>query len=126
MEQYVEVANGIKESLPLVFPNQQLTEEEIAYMVLHFANSLERSPKVMEVDIAGFSPSGLVSTSMLEMKLRNHFPFIHTIHFFSIAELGTVDLENDYDLVVSTSLLPGFTGKYQLVSPLLLEDEVKS
>nr|WP_279010596.1 PRD domain-containing protein [Vagococcus fluvialis] len=125
MEQYVEVANGIKESLPLVFPNQQLTEEEIAYMVLHFANSLERSPKVMEVDIAGFSPSGLVSTSMLEMKLRNHFPFIHTIHFFSIAELGTVDLENDYDLVVSTSLLPGFTGKYQLVSPLLLEDEVK-
>lgn len=112
MEQYVEVANGIKESLPLVFPNQQLTEEEIAYMVLHFANSLERSPKVMEVDIAGFSPSGLVSTSMLEMKLRNHFPFVHTIHFFSIAELGTVDLENDYDLVVSTSLLPGFTGKY--------------
>ena len=126
MEQYIEIANGIKDALPVVFPEQQLTEEEIAYMVLHFANSLERSPKIMEVDIAGFSPSGLVSTSMLEMKLRHHFPFIQDIHFFSIAELGTVDFEKDYDLVVSTSLLPGFTGKYQLVSPLLLEDEVRA
>lgn len=126
MEQYVEVANGIKQALPLVFPNQQLTEEEIAYMVLHFANSLERSPQIREVDIAGFSPSGLVSTSMLEMKLRHHFPFIQDIHFFSISELGTVDLESEYDLIISTSLLPGFTGKYQLVSPLLLEDEVRA
>ena len=125
MEQYEEVANGIRQSLPLVFPELKISEEEIAYMVLHFANSLERSPKTMAVDVAGFSPSGLASTSMLEMKLRRYFPFVDQIHFFSLADLGTVDLENDYDIVVSTSLLAGYSGKYQLVSPLLLEDEVK-
>ena len=93
-------------------------------MVLHFANSLERSPKTIAIDIVGFSPSGLASTSMLEMKLRRYFPFVDQTHFFSLADLGTVDLENDYDLVVSTALLAGYSGKYQLVSPLLLEDEV--
>ncbi|HCM89799.1 MULTISPECIES: PRD domain-containing protein [Vagococcus] len=125
MEQYQELANGIRQSLPIAFEGQVLTEEEIAYMVLHFANSLERSPKIIEVDVAGFSPSGLVSTSMLEMKLRHHFPFIHQIHFYSIAELDKIKLEEDYDLVVSTSVLPGYQGHYELVTPLLLEDEVK-
>lgn len=124
MQQYEEVARGIRISLPKVFPDLKISEEEIAYMVLHFANSLERSPKTIAIDIAGFSPSGLASTSMLEMKLRRYFPFVDQIHFFSLADLGTVDLENDYDLVVSTALLAGYSGKYQLVSPLLLEDEV--
>lgn len=124
MQQYEEVAKGIRRSLPKVFPDLKISEEEIAYMVLHFANSLERSPKTIAIDIAGFSPSGLASTSMLEMKLRRYFPFVDQIHFFSLADLGTVDLENDYDIVVSTALLAGYSGKYQLVSPLLLEDEV--
>lgn len=124
MQQYEEVAREIRISLPKVFPDLKISEEEIAYMVLHFANSLERSPKTIAIDIAGFSPSGLASTSMLEMKLRRYFPFVDQIHFFSLADLGTVDLENDYDLVVSTALLAGYSGKYQLVSPLLLEDEV--
>lgn len=124
MQQYEEVARGIRISLPKVFPDLKISEEEIAYMVLHFANSLERSPKTIAIDIAGFSPSGLASTSMLEMKLRRYFPFVDQTHFFSLADLGTVDLENDYDLVVSTALLAGYSGKYQLVSPLLLEDEV--
>lgn len=124
MQQYEEVARGIRIPLPKVFPDLKISEEEIAYMVLHFANSLERSPKTIAIDIAGFSPSGLASTSMLEMKLRRYFPFVDQTHFFSLADLGTVDLENDYDLVVSTALLAGYSGKYQLVSPLLLEDEV--
>lgn len=53
-------------------------------MVLHFANSLERSPKIMEVDIAGFSPSGLASTSMLEMRLRRYFPLSTRFIFFGL------------------------------------------
>ncbi|HRL51876.1 MAG TPA: transcription antiterminator BglG, partial [Enterococcus aquimarinus] len=88
----------------------------------HFANSLERSPKIIEVDIAGFSPSGLASTSMLEMRLRKSFPFINKIDFFSIAQLGMIDFEKKYDVIISTALLPGYSGSYQLVSPLLLDD----
>ncbi|CZR01178.1 phosphoenolpyruvate-dependent sugar phosphotransferase system eiia 2 [Trichococcus palustris] len=125
MAQYSEVASAIRNALPQVFPQQQFSEEEIAYMVLHFANSLERSPKVIAVDIAGISPSGLASTRMLEMRLRKHFPFINDIVFFRIADLGKLNLEEKFDLTISTSLLPGYSGKYLLVSPLLLEDEVK-
>ena len=73
MNQYQEIAAALRQALPQIFPQKNLSEEEIAYMVLHFANSLERSPKIMEVDIAGFSPSGLASTSMLEMRLRRYF-----------------------------------------------------
>lgn len=84
MNQYQEIAAALRQALPQIFPQKNLSEEEIAYMVLHFANSLERSPKIMEVDIAGFSPSGLASTSMLEMRLRRYFPFINQIHFFGL------------------------------------------
>lgn len=125
MNQYQEIAAALRQALPQIFPQKNLSEEEIAYMVLHFANSLERSPKIMEVDIAGFSPSGLASTSMLEMRLRRYFPFINQIHFFRIADLGKVNVEENYDLVISTSLLPGYNGKYKLISPLLLDDEIR-
>ena len=125
MAQYSEVAGAIRKALPKVFPQQEFSEEEIAYLVLHFANSLERSPKVIAVDIAGISPSGLASTRMLEMRLRKHFPFINEIVFFRIADLGKLNLEEKFDLTISTSLLPGYSGKYLLVSPLLLEDEIK-
>ena len=81
MKQYEEIAEAIRLSLPLVFPQQQFSTEEIAYMVLHFANSLEKNPKVMEVNIAGVSPSGLASISLLEMQLRKQFPFINKITF---------------------------------------------
>lgn len=94
-------------------------------MVLHFANSLERSPKESNISIAGFSPSGLASTSMLELRLKRYFPFIQQIHFYRIADLKKIDLQEEYDVVISTSILPGYGGKYILVSPLLLEDEVK-
>lgn len=125
MNQYEEIGQALKNKLPIIFPKQPFSEEEIAYMLLHFANSLERSPRVMEVDIAGISPSGLASTSMLEMRLRKYFPFINRIDFYRVAELNRLNLSKQYDLIISTSLLLGYTGKYKLISPLLAEDELK-
>lgn len=125
MNQYEEIGQALKKKLPLIFPNQPFSEEEIAYMLLHFANALERSPRVMEVDIAGISPSGLASTSMLEMRLRKYFPFINRIDFYRVADLNRLNLAEQYDLIISTSLLLGYTGKYKLISPLLAEDELK-
>ena len=125
MKQYEEIAEAIRLSLPLVFPQQQFSTEEIAYMVLHFANSLEKNPKVMEVNIAGVSPSGLASISLLEMQLRKQFPFINKITFFRVGDIEQDKIESNYDLVISTSLLPGYRGKYKLVSPILLEEDIQ-
>ncbi len=36
-----------------------------------------------------------------------------------------MNVEENYDLVISTSLLPGYNGKYKLISPLLLDDEIR-
>ena len=87
MVQYEEIANAIRKAVERIFQEKKLSEEEIAYMVLHFANSLERSPKESDISIAGFSPSGLASTSMLELRLKRYFPFIQQIHFYRIADL---------------------------------------
>lgn len=125
MTQYEEIGHALKKELPLIFLNQPFSEEEIAYMLLHFANSLERSPRVIEVDIAGISPSGLASTSMLETRLRKYFPFINRIDFYRVAELNRLNLAEQYDLIISTSLLLGYRGKYKLISPLLSEDELR-
>jgi mannitol operon transcriptional antiterminator len=125
MTQYPEIVAALRKSLPTVFQTGPLSEEEIAYMVLHFASSLERNPQAISVNVAGISPSGLASTSMLEMRLRRYFPFINQIDFYRMSELTQVDLASRYDLVISTALLPGYTGTYQLVSPLLMDDEIK-
>lgn len=73
-----------------------------------------RTRKVIAVDIAGISPSGLASTRMLEMRFRKHFPFINEIVFFRIADPGKLNLQEKFDLTISTSLLPGYSGKYLL------------
>lgn len=125
MEQYQELAFALRQVVPQVFPDQAFSEEEIAYLVLHFANSLEKNPKIMAVDVAGISPSGLASTSMMERRLRKNFPFIHEVTFFRMADLRKENHLDAYDLVLSTTVLPGYPGKYLLVSPLLLEEEIE-
>ena len=79
----------------------------------------------MEVNIAGVSPSGLASISLLEMQLRKQFPFINKITFFRVGDIEQDKIEGNYDLVISTSLLPGYRGKYKLVSPILLEEDIQ-
>ena len=125
MVQYEELTTAIRSAVNQVFQEKQLSNEEIAYMVLHFASSLERSPKESSIRIAAFSPSGLASTSMLEMRLKRYFPSISQLEFYRIADIKKVNLKKTYDVVISTSVLPGYTGNYLLVSPLLLEDEIK-
>lgn len=124
VQQYAEIAEAIRKAVPLVFAKKQFSEEEVAYMVLHFANSLEQNPNILEIDIAGISTSGLASTSILEMRLRKYFPFINDINFYRVADLERFNLQEKYDLIISTSLLPGYQGKYKLVSPLLTEEEI--
>ena len=45
MVQYEEIANAIRQAVERIFQEKKLSEEEIAYMVLHFANSLEKVRK---------------------------------------------------------------------------------
>ncbi len=80
---------------------------------------------MLEVNIAGISPSGLASISLLEMQLRKHFPFINQITFFRVGDVKRENIEETYDLVISTSLLPGYQGEYKLVSPILLEEDIQ-
>ncbi|MFV0559366.1 MAG: BglG family transcription antiterminator [Enterococcus sp.] len=125
MIQYEELTDAIRSVVGRIFQEKQLSNEEIAYMVLHFASSLERSPKESSIRIAALSPSGLASTSMLEMRLKRYFPSITQLEFYRIADIKKVNLQEKYDIVISTSILPGYTENYLLVSPLLLEDEIK-
>lgn len=125
VEEYQELATAIKAcSLP-IFSSNLFSEEEVAYMVLHFANSLEKNPQKIEINIAGVSPTGLASTSILESRLRKHFPFINEITFFRLSDVSTLKNNNKYDLILSTSLLSGYDGVYKLISPLVLETEVQ-
>lgn len=45
MVQYEEIANAIRKAVERIFQEKKLSEEEIAYMVLHFANSLKEARK---------------------------------------------------------------------------------
>ena len=79
----------------------------------------------MEVNIAGVSPSGLASISLLEMQLRKQFPFINKITFFRVGDIEQDKIEGNYDLVISTSFVARLSRKYKLVSPILLEEDIQ-
>ncbi len=87
MVQYEEVANAIRKAVERIFQEKNYPKKRSLIWSFIFANSLERSPKESNISIAGFSPSGLASTSMLELRLKRYFPFIQQIHFYRIADL---------------------------------------
>jgi mannitol operon transcriptional antiterminator len=42
-----------------------------------------------------------------------------------VGDVKRENIEETYDLVISTSLLPGYQGEYKLVSPILLEEDIQ-
>jgi len=125
LQQYQELALVVRKGMTEVFAEKEFPEEEIAYVLLHFANSFEKSPHTLMINLAAISPMGIASSRILEMRLRRYFPYVSQIDFYRVSQLAQKNLLDSYDMVISTSRLSGYQGKYKLVSPLLLDDEVK-
>ncbi|WP_080873162.1 BglG family transcription antiterminator [Oceanobacillus timonensis] len=119
---YSELFEIVKESITTVFPDLEIPEEEIAYIVLHFAAVLLQTEVHKDIRVLVICSTGIGTSKMLASKLERKFPEIELVKHQSIFDLNE-EAFSKYDVIVSTVLLDNLNQRYVHISPMLTEDE---
>lgn len=125
IEEYEDISYSVQENLKTIFPNISFLSNELVYIVIHFASAYERNPRTESLSVLVICSSGVGTAKILESRLRKNIPEITEIKISQISQLSNVNYE-EYDLILSTVFLQGFETEYKVVTPLLMDDEVKS
>lgn len=122
-KEYGELFGRVRQAAHAAFPNSNIPDEEIAFLVMHFGASRERIGQIhpnMRVVIV--CTSGIGSSKLLAVRLRREFPQIKIVGQASWYEAVRIP-RSDYDLIISTVELPLREDQYLKLSPLLNEEE---
>ena len=121
-QSYEKLYSTIKIAAQYVFKEDKFPEDEIGFLVLHFAVALD---KVLDKSITALvvCSSGMGSSKMLANRLKREIPEINVKKVVSFLKLTRENLE-DYDVIFSTVSLPIDVQDYVMVSPLLNKKEL--
>lgn len=122
-EKYQTLTAAIVNNLAVVFPDHHFTADELGYVVIHFATSLERHPGGRALSALVLCSSGIGTARILESRIHKYLTEIEQVQVAKISEMNQLDYKS-YDLILATVFLPGFQLPYKVISPLLLEDEI--
>ncbi|PEL08093.1 BglG family transcription antiterminator [Bacillus sp. AFS017336] len=114
------IQNGLK----IAFPSVVFPIEEVAYLVLHFGSSHVIYDNSKEITALVLCSSGIGSSKMLASRIKKEIKEITEIEVSSLANLKNIHFEN-YDIILSTVDMPGFSQKYFTVNPLLTKEEAE-
>ncbi|MGX7124577.1 BglG family transcription antiterminator [Enterococcus viikkiensis] len=123
-EKYQKLTTAIIKELAVVFPDHEFTTDELGYVVIHFATSLERYPRGRALSVLVLCSSGIGTARILESRIHKYLNEIEQVQVAKISEMNHLDYKS-YDLILATVFLPGFHLPYKVISPLLLDDEIK-
>ncbi|WP_088012438.1 BglG family transcription antiterminator [Gottfriedia acidiceleris] len=123
-EDYPVLFKIIQEGLIEAFPPIVFPTEEIAYLVLHFGSSHVIYDNSKEVRALVLCSSGIGSSKMLASRIKKEIKEITEIEVSSLANLRNIQIEQ-YDIILSTVEMPGFSKKYITVNPLLPKNEAE-
>ncbi|NUU77562.1 BglG family transcription antiterminator [Paenibacillus xylanilyticus] len=120
---YDSLFADVKKAVHIAWPDTDVPDEEIGFLVMHFGASIERL-RVLKREIRAIivCTSGIGSSRMLSSRLSKEIPEIRIIDSASWYEAARIP-EEDYDLILSTVDLPMEPHQYYKVSPLLTADE---
>lgn len=111
----------IDDAVKEIFPDLHFPEDEIGYLVLHFAAVILKDEKLHALVICS---SGLGTAKILAAKLMKKIPQIKHVENKSLLDVQLHDISR-YDLIVSTIPLKQLQpSDYILVSPMLNQSEV--
>ena len=123
--QYNQLSLVVEKNLKHVFLGIDFLPEEIIYVVIHFASTYEKLIARKDISVLVVCSSGIGMAKILQNRLKKNISEISSITTARISQLEDLKLEN-YDLVLSTIFLKGFETEYKVVTPLLMDDEIKS
>lgn len=120
---YGELFYTMKKSVKKVFPDLQIPDAEIGFLVMHFGSVLLNPPGIKDLKAYIVCASGIGTSKMLASQLQQEVPEIGDIVNISIQDLKAMKID-DRDLLISTIHLPGFSKEYLLVSPMISSQEI--
>lgn len=122
-DRYSRLFSTVCEKWAEVFPDKQLTQPELQLLLLYFANEYTNRSYERELRALVICENGFSTSQILKSRLMREIPEIQQIDTSKVSDLHQIE-PRDYDLILSTIDLPGFPRDYQVVSPLLLDNDV--
>jgi mannitol operon transcriptional antiterminator len=123
---FPDLVTFVGASVAEVYPRLVVPAEEIGFLVLHFAASIERSHRVaVPFRALIVCSSGIGTSHMLASRIRAEVPEIEVVANLSWFEVKDFSRER-YDLLISTVPLPLPSDDYVVVSPLLDETGLRA
>ncbi|WP_156855261.1 BglG family transcription antiterminator [Oceanobacillus sp. AG] len=119
---YDDLFHLIGEATSVIFPDLDFPDDEIGFIVLHFAAALLKGERQKALVICS---SGIGTAKILATQLMKQVPEIKQIENKSMFDVDEEDLDH-YDLIISTLPLKELEETdYILVSPMLNQSEVQ-
>lgn len=120
---FAKLYAAIKKYWQVEFPDSELTDSELQLILLYFANEYTSRNNDRNLSALVICENVIGTSAILSARLKKEFPEIKQVKATRVSALNQLDLAK-YNLIFSTLKLKGFSRDYQLVSPLLLEDEI--
>lgn len=125
-QRFPDLMDLVGKALQSVYPHLLVPREELGFLVLHFAASLERSHREsVPFRALIVCSSGIGTSHMLASRIRAEVPEIEVVANLSWFEVKEFSREK-YDLLVATVPLPLPAEDYVVVSPLLDESGLRT
>ena len=113
----------VKRAWKEIFFEQAISETELQQILLYFASQYVGTKRSDKLAVLIVCENGIGTSSLLKQRLKKELPQVEHFKLARIQELNELELA-EYDIVLSTLRLPGFTREYQIVSPLLTKEEL--
>ena len=124
-EEYAALYSIVEEKLIEVFSPTIFSEQEIGYVVTHFASSYEKYSSQSGINVLVICTSGIGTSKILKARLERTIPEMKEIDVVRAVDLKEINPQN-YELIFSTITLSGFDANYSLINPILDDQEVAS
>ncbi|WP_085524595.1 BglG family transcription antiterminator [Tuberibacillus sp. Marseille-P3662] len=123
-EDYATLFILVKESMDHLFPDIDIPDAEIGFLVMHIGSVLEYQRPAQSLSALTICSSGIGSSKMLATRIRKDFPEIEQLQNASLFDLNHIDVHH-FDVIISTIPLPIEESEYILVNPFLTEEDTQ-
>ncbi|MGH2064472.1 BglG family transcription antiterminator [Aerococcus urinaeequi] len=123
VDQYKDLYVKVEESFKAVF-STNISHEEAAYILMHFAASYEAGPSLnyqprLLVIVSNYGGTGKI----IKERLEKQFQAIFQVDITQLSKIDQLDV-GSYSMILSTAPLKNFPVEYQLISPVLADKDI--
>lgn len=124
VDQYSDLYDQVKSSFDDVFESD-ISHEESAYVLMHFAASYEAGPTLnyqprLLIIVSNYGGTGKI----IKERLDKRFPAIFQVDITQLPKIDQLDV-GSYSMILSTTTLKSFPVEYHLISPILAEKDIE-